>query len=573
MALKDTILSKLRGWGREKTNPVSEQPLATEPEAPPEKPSAQELLLTNTHPLQMLWELYATHTQQPPPLPVLRMEAPSAPAEETAKETAAPSIFGEDVEKELARLDKAITGTAERRLGKLHAVGNEPPVIDAEVQVFLTSQRMSAWLLVYPPFGGGAELDRDMLAKALEAASVRYGVDKEFLDTLPGLPEQYFHLYLAACGTLPVHGQDGYVIDSYSRQYVQALTEDESGRVDFTSLELFQNTKKGDVICQIFPPTACKDGRTVTDQVSYARTGRPATVPKGRNTELSEDGSCLIASCEGHVEFNGRSFQVKPVLEIGGNVDFSTGNLNSLGDIHIHGDVCSGFTVRATGNITVDGVIEASIVEAGGDLVVRKGVQGNNQAVLRAHRSVFAKYLESSRVHARENLETECLINCNVYSDGRVTVRSGRGTIIGGRIRAAREVSANIVGARSELPTAVILGGKPCEDFERESLIKELCEMEENLNRLSRQPDSPNKQRQMSKMRLQISANKMKLQQLDKELEKERREILPNRENGRLICGTVYPGAEITIGMASLKVAHETVGCTAVLVGGEVILS
>ena len=61
----------------------------------------------------------------------------------------------------------------------------------------------------------------------------------------------------------------------------------------------------------------------------------------------------LLASSSGHVEFSGRAFQVKPLLDIPANVDFSTGDINFLGDVCIHGDICSGFTVRAIGNITV----------------------------------------------------------------------------------------------------------------------------------------------------------------------------------------------------------------------------
>ena len=88
--------------------------------------------------------------------------------------------------------------------------------------------------------------------------------------------------------------------------------------------------------------------RTVLDQEIPAKSGKNVPLPQGRNTEISEDGTQLLASIAGSVEFTGRSFQVKPVLEISGNVDFSTGDLDFLGDINICGNVLSGFTVRAT---------------------------------------------------------------------------------------------------------------------------------------------------------------------------------------------------------------------------------
>ena len=230
------------------------------------------------------------------------------------------------------------------------------------------------------------------------------------------------------------------------------------------------------------------------------------------------------------------------------------------------------FTVRATGNITVDGVVEASAVEAGGDLVVAKGVLGNNQAVITAHRTVYAKYLENCRVHARENLQTDCIVNCDVYSDGAVQVRSGRGTIIGGCVRAANDINASVVGSRSERPTTIVLGGMPCEDFEKELLQQEIREMTEEFEKVQRQPDSPAKLSRLSTLRMKIAVDKKKLEEFDKEdaelLVMPPEEVYDMRMNG----GIVYPGTEVRIGMAKLKVKQETRQCTARLIDGQVCI-
>ncbi len=226
-----------------------------------------------------------------------------------------------------------------------------------------------------------------------------------------------------------------------------------------------------------------------------------------------------MSTITGHVEFSGRTFQVKPVLDIPGNVDFSVGNINFLGDVCIHGDICSGFTVRAMGNITVQGVVEACTVEAGRDLVVARGVQGDNQAVIRAQRSVFAKYLENSCVYAKMDLESECIINCDVYCGGGVTVRSGHSKIIGGKIHAAHEVKAGVVGSRVGNRTDIVLGGQPCEEFDFDLLTKEVQELERTLERIDRQPDSPSKISRMAKLRMQLTLNKGKLEEIRKDRE------------------------------------------------------
>lgn len=581
MSFKNSLrarLSKLTGMGRVEKKAAPSRPDApkSQPQKPvePEKPQdprfdGMGLSLPPEHPVSQLWALYPGRDACTPGIRLYEV-----PPECAADEPGAPAalLTAASIEMELPRLDNFAAASASERLKKIApSPDGTVPRVDAGVQVFLTADAMTAWVLAYPPSGGGEELTAEFLKAALDKAHIVQGVDESLLESLPKSKDRYFHLFLAAQGDPPVNGQDGYIIDLFSRVPVRALAEDESGRVDYASMELFQNVKAGDAICRIVQPTPCSDGRTATGRLCYAKAGKPPIVPKGRNTALSEDGESLVASCEGHVEFSGRSFQVKPVMDIGGNVDFSTGNISCLGDVHIHGDVCSGFTVRATGNITVDGVIEACVVEAGGDLVVRKGVQGNGKAILRAHRNVFARFLESCSVYARENLEAECIVSCEVYCDGTVKTRSGRGAIIGGQVRAAREVSANIVGARSECLTGIFLGGFPCEEFERQVLAQQIENYEAELAKLDRQPESPSKLRQMSKLRVQISAEKMKLNQLDKESEAMAKEgRAPG--HGHMLCSTLYPGTEITMGTANLRVTQEQAGCDVSLVGGEIVL-
>lgn len=561
MAFKNPFLSRFRSRGQveKKTEKKSNAQIPLWEQAP-EDQAEEKVELPSDHPLRQLWLLYGNQPEQLPPLCF------QLPPEEVGKRP--PLLADGEAGQELPRLAEMLKARAEFRLNRL-SKPDQSHVLDAEVVVFLTSRRVTAWVMVYPPIDGGREVSRAMLENALEEANVSYGVYSELLDSLPNSPDRYFHLFLIAHGQPPVDGEDGHVIDLFSRDPTQALVDQEGGEVDFSSLNLFQKAKKGDVICRIIPPTPCRDGVTVDEEVAFARGGQAVTVPRGRNTEISEDGTCLIAARDGNVEFNGRAFQVKAVMDVAENVDATTGDVNCVGDIHISGDVRSGYSVRATGSITVDGVIEGSVVEAGGDLIVRKGVQGNNQAILRAHRGVFARYLESCCVCVRDDLEAECVINCDVYSNGSVTVRSGRGAIIGGTIRAAKQVSANIIGSRSECQTGINLGGKPFDAFEERGLARELTQLEQRLEEMGRQPDSPEKQQGMSKLRMQISVKKMRLQKFDKELVAE---AAGSGDQGRMSCGTAYPGTEIVIGNASLKVTKETFQCTAALSNGQVIL-
>ena len=558
MEFKNSFLSWLFGARSDEPEEIEEQLSAQsqeQPEAqPPDCPPRYSLDLAQSHAIFKLWTVYSEQTGWK-----LAFEG-------------IPDLLMDDVtaKAELLRLQMVVNSTANGRFEQLRKVekrGEEQsslPDLDAQVAVFLSKDNLTAWLLAYPPVGDGRELDREALDRELAKQQVRFGIDEELLEALPQNPERYFRLFLAAQGRAAVNGVDGRVIDLFPRTEERKLTVDENNRVDYTNLDFIHNVEKDGVICRIVPPTQGEPGRTVQDQAVPAKAGKPASVPKGRNTAVSEDGQSLVSTITGHVEFSGRTFQVKPVLDIPGNVDFSVGNINFLGDVCIHGDICSGFTVRAMGNITVQGVVEACTVEAGRDLVVARGVQGDNQAVIRAQRSVFAKYLENSCVYAKMDLESECIINCDVYCGGGVTVRSGHSKIIGGKIHAAHEVKAGVVGSRVGNRTDIVLGGQPCEEFDFDLLTKEVQELERTLERIDRQPDSPSKISRMAKLRMQLTLNKGKLEEIRKDRE-QRVEELQDPGVRRMECSTVFPGTVLTIGDAVHCFDDKVSPCSATL--------
>lgn len=471
---------------------------------------------------------------------------------------------------------KAAKGKDEGRPKKKKDAGEEmqdgPPALDALPYFFLSADKLYAWLIVFPPVGAGEELSREMVYQSMAEQGIAYGVDMRTADRLYRDEKRYFNLFLIARGKPAFDGKNGNIVDYFPRVLERMLEVDEYDQVDYTALNLIRNVKQGQEICRLILPTEGEPGRTVLDQEIPAKSGKAVPLPAGRNTEISEDGVSLLASIAGHVEFTGRSFQVKPVLDIDGNVDFSTGSINFLGDINVKGDVLSGFTVRAMGNIQMGGVIEAgSTVEAGGDLAVVKGILGDGSTVVRSQRSVFAKYIENSTLYVRENLQTDCIINGRVYCDGEVQVRSGRGSIMGGRIWAAKKISAKTVGSQSECRTAVALGGLPCTNFEREIAQQKLKNLEMELEKLECQPDNPVKTNQLSKIRVKLSTAELKLRQLEDELA----EITAGQDQkneGRLECGIAYAGTEISFGEEMLRLRRESRQCIAKLIDGEIVL-
>lgn len=199
-------------------------------------------------------------------------------------------------------------------------------------------------------------------------------------------------------------------------------------------MNLIHNVKEGDVVCQITRPTDPEDGMNIYGQPVRGRQGAMPAIPQGKNITYNEDGTQLVAACEGNLTFRSGRFHVEKVFEVAGNVDNSIGNINFSGSVFIQGDVFEGYEVRAKGNITVMGMVEGAALIAGGDIQLQKGMRGMHCGVLEAGGDITAKFLEDCTIHAGSNIQAEYIINSQVACENNLTLVGRRGAFIGGKL-------------------------------------------------------------------------------------------------------------------------------------------
>ena len=96
----------------------------------------------------------------------------------------------------------------------------------------------------------------------------------------------------------------------------------------------------------------------------------------GRNIRISEDKCTIYSKVSGHVTLVDDMVMVSDVYRFPANVDSSTGDIDYKGTVEVTGNVTTGFAVKAEGDIIVNGVVEGATLISGGNIVLKRGMQG-----------------------------------------------------------------------------------------------------------------------------------------------------------------------------------------------------
>lgn len=501
-------------------------------------------------------------------------QASDVPVPDTETIPKAASIWGPSDDPLLVRVDEDLLqiecNQFTSKMRSLSAVFKRTAVTEteqkpkaAQPQLFVSRDYMAAWFYIIPPVNNGSDITEADLKAMLAKERITKGIME---DALISIVEQ--HLYdqavLVAKGTLARNGVDGSVKDHFKRVVQLELKEDEKGAVDFKNLNNIQSVKEGEVICEITPAIPGVNGLTITGQ-SYPCDikGTEAVIPAGRNTTVSEDRTLLLSQKTGHITFVGGKFQVDPLLKINGNVDNNTGNLDYDGDILIAGDVRNGFSVKATGSISIRGSVEGAQITACGPITIASGMSGNGRGVLTSDSDIKCRYLEHCTVSAGGNIYAESIINSKVESGQDVVVTSGIGVIIGGSILASCNINARIIGSKARrLITELIIASAPKNVEEANKLTQELEQLHRNRSEIAKNisylESSKRQDKQQLLESLKLASNSLNIREREITSRLEELTAEANAAQAGLIqCQQLLPVVRVRIGSASLMVQEE----------------
>lgn len=300
------------------------------------------------------------------------------------------------------------------------------------------------------------EGDRSAFAEALRVAGLAGPLDEAGVDDFLAR-RPVGECVRVVLGRLPSRGAEcrlEYAFPSLEPRRTPGDVEGEREEfaVDYRESRMLERCNTGDVLVRKVGSATAVDGVDAYGRTLAADRGKDVKLSAGSNASLSEDGSSVIASIDGVPvrEPSGR-IVVTPAVTVK-NVDFKSGNIHFDGSVIVEGDVFQGFSVEATGDVSIKGSVENALIRAGGSITIGGGVR--RHSTVRAALDVDARFCDSeSIVEARRVLRiAQNALQCELQGDEGVVIG---GQLVGGRVQSWASIEVAILGCPHGSQTVV----------------------------------------------------------------------------------------------------------------------
>lgn len=408
-----------------------------------------------------------------------------------------------------------------------------------DTYVKITEDKMSAWLYLAEP--ENTDYKKEDILALLKEEGVSYGLNRSNIAAM-AKKKVYEREIKVAEGLPALEGKGGsfeFFIDVEGTPKKPKIKED--GSVDYASMSAVQQVEKGAVIAVYHPAVVGQSGYNVLGKEIKPAPVRDLPALKGKGFQISpEDPNVYLASAVGKVEYRDGKLDIKDVYSINGDVSFITEKIEFYGDVVINGNVGTGINIRAGKSLTINGTVEAVQIYAGGDVVLKRGIQGGGKAKIVTRGNVYADFIEHTIIETKGNVRANIILNSQVFADGDVVLTGKKGAIIGGYVHGLKGVEAAEMGNPAEVKTVVHAGCLPeliqkwhLIGREENSIKKQYLDAGkelENLMKFKEQRKIP----QMVQDKLdQLIAAKAELQQAMMQLEEEKTPLMELIKQGK----------------------------------------
>ncbi len=427
------------------------------------------------------------------------------------------------------------------------------------ISVTVAEDGMVATVTVSRPLKGAAAPTTEDVLEALRQAGVVYGVNR---DSIVGLlaDARYDEQIEVAVGDPPVHAQSATIVYHFDPHRGKPYLVMEFDRINLRELSFVENVDEGDLLAELEPPVVAKDGRSVGGKLVPARREtEEVSLLAGSNTELRGDGTALIAAADGNVRLVKGTVLVEPLVTVE-RVDYSTGNIRFDGSVVVEKDVADGFVVDAGGDIQVGRGVGRATLKAGGNVLLKAGINGGGAGRIECEGDLFAKFVESSTVVCHGNVfAEEAVMHSHVITWKHCVLNGRRSEIIASTIVVAGSLWCKKLGSVAEAPARVSIGVDPelLDAFretrhELESTETRIGELERQVDQLDRAITDGRHEQKVFDLRDRLAGElaeaRIRMPGLRHRLHEYRESLEASRESRLVVEDTIFHGAVILFG-------------------------
>lgn len=298
--------------------------------------------------------------------------------------------------------------------------------------------------------------------------------------------------YIVAKGLPPQKGQDAVV--TYLSQAEKKPVVDEDGKADYFDMNFIVEIKEGSWLGEKIPFQSGVEGKNVLGEPVPAETGDDVLLKYDISSayEVEEEGKTVLRSKTKGVigEVNG-VLSVQKHLVIEGDVGLETGNLTFDGSIQVKGTVMPGYSVTASGDVSIEakeGVNSAELIKSTeGDVFIKGGIFGRSVTTVEAHKNIYVKHANECTLDAKGNIYIAYYALGSIIAANELFLDEQKGKIIGGKVIATNSITAAYSGNSLERKTELIVQGVDRKILTENAKIKakEMMNVQEEMTKLS----------------------------------------------------------------------------------------
>lgn len=277
-------------------------------------------------------------------------------------------------------------------------------------------------------------------------------------------------------GVAPAPSKDGWI--EWTRDFFSSdfVVDEKTGAIDYRERTGDPSVREGELIARVWPPEPGQNGRDVFGNRIPVDTPKTLRVRCGTNVKVSENGIEFHAVRSGRVRYSRLVLSVDPIYIVDGNVGLASGNIDHTGAVFVEGDVEAEARIRADGHVEVRGIVEGADIDAGGSLLVRRGITGGGHHRIKAGGRVQVRFLVETDIEAGDDVVVESeTVNSTVFTRGSFIMPGGR--LVGGSVVAQGSIRVKQAGSEGLVRTRLAIELDP-------ALARAIGEKEAEINRI-----------------------------------------------------------------------------------------